>query len=203
MQTACRHWKTGQACADILCQRFSILSVPYEIIECGRCGYAASSLVTAGKFVWSDGEEEYWFRRKLAICSACECVVAMEEFPDPAILAEARKRRGSFWRKLVKKFGDDDVGMVARSKGLSVAEKVLSLHRKPVCLSCGSSNVAPLSRLNDGGSDNTQVRSLGVTHPGCGGMFTIYGSGGDREAPMEVTRVYDIHGKKIGERRGW
>ena len=179
------------------------MSVPYEIIECERCGYAASTLVTAGKFVWSDGGEEYWFNRELAICNDCECVVAMEKFPDPTVLAAARKRLGSFWRKFTKKFGDDDAGIMARSKGLSVAERVLALRRKPVCLSCGSPNVAPLPRLDGGGSANTQVRSLGIAHPGCGGTLTIHGSGGDRVAPMEVTLIYNIQGKKTGERPGW
>lgn len=179
------------------------MSVSYETIECERCGYAETSLVTAGKFVWSDGSEEYWFSRQLAVCKNCECVVAMEEFPEPAVLAEARKRLGSYWRKLTRNYGVDDVGMMARSKGLAVAEKVIALQRKPVCLSCGSANVAPLVTPDDGGSDDTRIRSLGIQHPGCGGMLTIYGSGGDRAAPLEVTRIYDLHGRQIGTRPGW
>lgn len=179
------------------------MSVPFEIIECERCGYSETSLLTAGKFVWSDGEEEYWFRRKLAICGDCESVVAMEQFPEPAVLAQARKRLRSFWRKLTKNYGDDDAGMMARSNGLSVAERVLGLNRSPVCLSCGSTNVAPLSRPDDGGAENIQSRPLGIAHPGCGGMLTIHGSGGLRVAPMEVTKIYDVHGKKLGERPGW
>lgn len=189
------------------------MSVPFEVIECERCGYAASTLVTAGKFVWSDGGEEYWFGRKLGICTDCECVVAMEEFPDEErlieqerrsrMLEERRKRKPGFFGKIFNRPLIDPSAFGKSSDDVSVARKVLELKRRPVCLSCGSTRVAPLMRPENSDSQNTSLQALGFLHPGCGGMLTIYGSGDYREEPAHITLIYDIQGKKIGERLEW
>ena len=179
------------------------MSVPFEIIECERCDYIQTTLVTAGKFVWTVGTEEFWFDRELGVCVDCQAVVAMEKFPDPALLSAAQKRRNGFWNKLTKRYGNDEAGHLASYAGFSVVESVMSLGRKPVCLSCGGSHVQRLALPDDGESNNTAVCLLHITHPGCGGELTIRGSGGERVAPMEVTRIYDIHGQQISERPGW
>jgi len=106
------------------------MSVPFEVIECDRCDYSQTTLVAAGKFVWTDGLEEFWFDRGLAVCEDCKAVVAMEQFPNAALLSIARKRRNNFWSKLTRKYGDDDAGVLAHKKGFSVAELVVSLGRK-------------------------------------------------------------------------
>jgi hypothetical protein len=179
------------------------MSVPFEIIECDRCEYVQTTLVTAGKFVWTNGHDEYWFDRDLALCDDCEAVVAIERFPAKHIFEMAKQRRASFWRRLTKKYGDGEVGKIAASESFTVLEAVMALRRAPVCLECGGTHIRPLVR--PGGSDtaNTTARSLHAVHPGCGGGLTIRGSGGERVAPLEITRVYDIYGRKVSQRPGW
>lgn len=179
------------------------MSVRYMIIECDRCHYAATSLVTAGKFIWTDAGQEFWFSRKLAVCDDCKGVVAIEDFPVLGLAAKTEPRQDSFWRKLARRFVRDKAGEFAEKAGLTVAAKVLALKRRPVCLTCGGTNVTPIPEDRLGNPDDVAMRPLGIAHPGCGGNLTVRGSGNNRIAPREVTQIYDIHGRKIGERPGW
>ena len=178
------------------------MSVPYETIFCDTCGYEAISLVTAGKFIWSSGAEEFWFDRELALCEDCQGVVAMEKFPDRAGFDEAQKRHSSLWRGALRRYGKDEAGRLAEKEGFGVLEQVMKLQRPPVCLACGGSGVEPIRRPK-GGSSDTSIRALGMSHPGCGGQLTIQGSGVNRIAPREFTRIYDTRGQLVVERPGW
>jgi hypothetical protein len=183
------------------------VSVPFEIIACEACGYRATSLVTAGKFVWTEGGEEYAFGRDLAVCRACCQVVAMECLPDRAELAATPPApvpvtpARTFLDRLLRRPTPQPEPDRPR-QSFRVAERVLALARKPVCLSCGSPDVIPIPRSRGGSRDET-VRPLGLDHPGCGGALTIQGSGLTRIAPRAVARLFDIHGRQVGERPGW
>lgn len=192
------------------------MSVPYETITCDGCSYRQNTLITAGKFVWKSGGQEFWFDRELAVCHTCRAVVAMEKFPDEERLQKLErqhreleerkrliaKRQSNFLHGLLGRFGEKIEEYQLREDGYSVLQEVRALQRDPVCLTCGNTSVTPIIRTA-GGSNDTSVRSLGVVHPGCGGQLKIQGSGNNRIAPAEVTRIYDINGQKIGERQGW
>jgi hypothetical protein len=190
------------------------MSVPFGVVECELCGYVATTSVTNGKFLWTDGEDEFWFSRRLAVCHSCESVVAMEEFPtEPEIqekeqnaqeAARRRERSTGFFARLFRSRSTIDPNSFPRMpEGFDVARKVLAMGRKPVCLSCGSTTVVPLVLPDDYVTSNESLRMLNVRHPGCGGMLTIYGSGGTREMGMPIARIYNLEGRFIGERHEW
>ena len=178
------------------------MSVSYEIISCDTCDYQGTSLVAAGKFVWKSGQREHWIDRSLALCQSCQGVVAIEKFPDLAMFQDARKRRSSFWRRALGRFGEDAAGKLAKEECFTVLEQVMELGRRPVCLTCGQHDVEPIL-LPKGGSRDASIRQLGMVHPGCGGQLTVQGSGGVRIALTRMTRIYDTEGQFVGERPGW
>lgn len=178
------------------------MSAPYEIISCDTCSFQGTSLVAMGKFVWKSGEQEHRIHQSWALCQSCRSVVAMENLPDPAIFQDAIKRRSSFWRRQLGRFGKDEAGKLAKEQCFTVLEQVMALGRPPVCLTCGHPDVEPILR-QIGGSRDTSVRLLGAVHHGCGGKLSIRGSGSTRIALTRITRIYDIEGQFIGERSGW
>lgn len=191
------------------------MSVPFGVIECSQCTYVVTTSVTNGMFLWTDGEDEFWFSRCLAVCHACERVVAMEEFPTEQEIQEkeqqaqeaARKREKSkgFFARLFRSRDPINPNRVPQRmpEGFNVAREVLAMGRKPVCLSCGSAAVVPLILPDDFVTKEENLRPLNVRHPGCGGMLTIYGSGGTREMGMPIARIYDLEGQFLGERHEW
>lgn len=178
------------------------MSLPYQTIACLDCDYQATSLVRFGKFIWRSGNDEYWFDRDLGLCMNCCGVVAIERFPDPSIFEKALKRRSIFWRRTLHRFGSDAPGVLASEEGFDALACVMGKKREPVCLSCCKTDVEPLF-LPDNTTHDTSVRELNVSHPCCGGRLTAQGSGINRLAPVQITRVYDIAGQIIDQRLGW
>lgn len=179
------------------------MSMTFQIIECEECGLLATTTSLAGKFLWTDGKDTYWFQRQLGLCPHCCSVEPMEEFPDPSDLEPPPRRRlGWLWSVLSPLYRRNAAFQAKEVAGFAVAKAVLALNRAPVCLSCGSSAVKPLDLPQMDDAD-VQPRRIGARHPGCGGELTVRGSGDVREWPPSVTLTYDLQGRLIHKAPGW
>jgi len=135
--------------------------------------------------------------RQMGLCQNCNEIVAMERFPAPDVLERAKALHAEYSGKSVNVFERDEAKHIASQKGIAVLERVVSLNRAPVCLTCGGSNVAPI-RIPKGVSTKTKIPvCLGISHPGCGGSLMIKGSDGVRIRMIPMTRAYDIYGQLI------
>lgn len=186
------------------------MSVPFHILECASCRYRATTFVLDGIFLWTDGDDVYRFQPRLGVCHSCKKVVAMERLPSPvdlireqervdALKLEHEKQKG-FLRRLFKK--EHRNGPLSLNEGFAVAQKVIALHRPPVCLSCGSAHVEPIEWSNLMSTDDENARSLSVAHPGCSGTFVLFGSGGLQEQRSLQTFTFDLDGRLLSKRYG-
>lgn len=133
----------------------------------------------------------------MGVCNHCNELVAMEYFPDSTVMERARELHPEYCGNASAIFENDEAKYIASQIGMNVLETVLALHREPVCLTCGGSDVQPIM-IPRFVSTRTRIPvCLGISHPECGGLLMVKGSDGMRLAMNPITRVYDIYGQLI------
>lgn len=174
------------------------MSIPFLKVTCDRCSFSGSSLVTFGRFLWSDNEKVFPVDRKLGICEDCDQIVAMEYIPDPQVVKKAKAIRQKYegpplWRHLEK----NEAKYLASQTDFDLLERIVALERPPVCLKCAGSSVHLLKI--PAGTDRDVPVDIGISHAGCSGQLRVQSSGGLRVGMRSMTRKYDIFGKLLDE----
>ena len=172
------------------------MSIPFLIITCTSCSFEGTSLVTAGRYLWTDNGMAFPFDRRLGLCLDCNNVVAIEDLPDAETMERARSIRTTYTgQPLLRLLEPDYAKYLASQVGFEVLEEVLVLDRQPVCLECGKSAVRPIDRPE--GVNSEVPVSLNLGHPWCAGMLQVQDSGALRMGVRAQTHVYSIHGQLI------
>jgi len=172
------------------------MSISFLDITCDVCKFRGSSLATTGQFLWSHDGQTFQFEQRLGLCLDCNNVVAIECFPDSQTMERARLIRTTYTGKpLLRLLEPDYAKYLASQVGFEVLEKVLALHRRPVCLECGNSAVRPIVKP-EGVNSKTPV-SLNLGHPWCAGTLQMQDSGRLRMSIRPKTSVYSIHGQLL------
>ena len=135
--------------------------------------------------------------REMGLCQNCNEIVAMEHFPEPEVLDRAKELHTEYRAKVTTILEDDEAKYIASQEGIGVLEKIISLNRSPICLTCGGNDVQPIN-IPRGVSIKTKTPvCLGISHPECGGLLMIKGSEGLRIGIRPRKSVYDIYGRLI------
>ena len=172
------------------------MSIPFLIIKCTSCSFEGTSLVTAGRYLWTDNGMAFQFDRRLGLCLDCNKVVAIEDLPDAETMERARSIRTTYTgQPLIRLLEPDYAKYLASQVGFEVLEEVLALDRQPVCLECGKGAVRPIDRPE--GVNSEVPVSLNLGHPWCAGMLQVQDSGALRMGVRAQTHVYSIHGQLI------
>ena len=174
------------------------MSIPFLSITCTSCSFEGTSLVTAGRYLWTDDGMTFQFDRRLGLCLDCNEVVAIEDLPDSETMERARSIRKTYTSKpLLSLLEPDYAKYLASQDGFDVLEKVIASKRKAVCLECGKSAVRPIDRPE--GVNSEVPASLNLGHPWCSGKLQAQSSGGLRMGVRHETRIYSVHGKLISK----
>jgi hypothetical protein len=174
------------------------MSIPFLSITCTSCSFEGTSLVTAGRYLWTNNGMAFQFDRRLGLCLDCNKVVAIEDLPDAETMERARYIRTTYTgQPLLRLLEPDYAKYLASQVGFEVLEEVLTLDRQPVCLECGKSAVRPIDRPE--GVNSEVPVSLNLGHPWCSGKLQAQSSGGLRMGVRHETRIYSVHGKLISK----
>ena len=113
------------------------MSIPFLSITCTSCSFEGTSLVTAGRYLWTDDGMTFQFDRRLGLCLDCNEVVAIEDFPDAETMERARSIRTTYTgQPLLRILEPEYAKYLASQVGFEVLEELLALDRRPVCLEC-------------------------------------------------------------------
>ncbi len=193
------------------------MSIPTAVIECSTCDYQVAAVQTHGAFSWCDDTgNRAQLTRELGVCEDCACVVAIEKLPSESELQDMvaevrathpRPMKKGFLSRLMGERKDDHPDWLKALDSMvpknpeSVLLALSEQKRRPLCLTCGSTNIAPLNLPQRDDLSETLEYTTRVKHPGCSGVLVAYFPRNQRFSPMEFATLVHVSGRIVSRHR--
>jgi hypothetical protein len=158
------------------------MSMPSINLDCEKCGYSGSTMVTWGSFNYRTEDQIIPVNRILGWCLDCDGLVPIEDFSNSnEILAEIKeilkplKIKASKWLSinLFKYQCKNRAESIEKVEQLATQlNMIVERKGKERCLTCSSINVLPFDgdyRLEYEGLLYKGLKKTGFIHPSCGG----------------------------------